>query len=387
MHTLNRPSFFRTCALAFAAAAATACASEATGAPDAELTASLQKVLDQAVAQADDLLPGAISLYHPDELATWSGSAGLANTETRTQLQPNDRMRAGSILKTFLATVTLQHVEEGTLSLDQPITELLDAEVTRQIASSDQITLRMLLGHTSGIPEWVSPAVDARVVADPAHVWTAEEEIALASQQTPWFEPGTSWRYSNTNYTLIGMLLDRLGEGGWREQVETRVFKPLQLKATALPEPGNLDLPDALARGYQLVDGAPLDVSRVDSSMAGAAGGHALVTNAADLSRFIEALLAGHLFKHAETLTEMTTMIDAPDESGVPHRYGLGLETYTMPSGTQVIGHAGTTAGYAVMMFRIPDQDATLITAVNTGNMFTNAMHLFMPSVDRIGGR
>jgi D-alanyl-D-alanine carboxypeptidase len=365
---------------------AAACASEATGEPDPNVTASLQQVLDRAAAQTDDLLPGAISQYRHDGSAAWSGSAGIADIEARKTIAPNDRVRAGSILKTFLATVTLQHVEEGTLALDRPITELLDPETTAQIANSDRITLRMLLNHTSGIPEWATKDVDARVLADPGHIWTTDEEIALIAKQAPWFEPGTSWRYSNTDYTLVGMLLDRLGQGSWRDQVEARVLKPLQLESTSLPEPGHFEPPRDLAHGYQIANGAPVDLSNVDSSMAGAAGGHALLTTTADLSHFIDVLLDGRLFQHAETLTEMTTMIEAPDESGVPHRYGLGLESYVMPSGTEVIGHSGTTAGYAVMMFRIPAHHATLVTAVNAGNLFTNAMHVFMPSVDIIAG-
>lgn len=387
MQTLTTPPFFRGCALAVATAMATACASQATGEPDPAITAKLRAVLDQAAAQTDDLLPGAISRYRQDGSAAWSGSAGIANIETHAAIAPNERVRAGSILKTFLATVTLQHVEEGTLSLDQPITELLAPEITAQIANSNRITLRMLLNHTSGIPEWATKDVDARVLADPGHVWTTDEEIALAAKQAPWFEPGTSWRYSNTDYTLVGLVLDRLGEGSWREQVETRVLKPLHLESTSLPEPGHFEPPSDLVHGYQIADGSPVDLSNVDSSMAGAAGGHALLTTAADLDHFIETLLDGRLFQHADTLTEMTTMIDAPDESGVPHRYGLGLETYVMPSGTEVIGHSGTTAGYAVMMFRIPDQNATLVTAVNAGNLFTSAMHVFMPSVDIIAGK
>jgi CubicO group peptidase (beta-lactamase class C family) len=78
----------------------------------------------------------------------------------------------------------------------------------------------------------------------------------------------------------------------------------------------------------------------------------------------------------------METMVDAPDVSGLPHQYGLGLERYTFPDGVSVIGHSGSTGGYAAMMFRIPSADTTLVTAVNTQDLFVNALHVFMPSVD-----
>jgi CubicO group peptidase (beta-lactamase class C family) len=96
-----------------------------------------------------------------------------------------------------------------------------------------------------------------------------------------------------------------------------------------------------------------------------------------------EALLGGRLFKRPETLAAMTTMVDAPNESGLPHRYGLGLESYTFGE-TTVLGNSGGSAGYAVMMFQLPARGTTLVTAVNTTDMFSNALEVFVPSLDVI---
>ncbi len=109
-------------------------------------------------------------------------------------------------------------------------------------------------------------------------------------------------------------------------------------------------------------------------------GGHSLITSAQDLARFLEALLAGRLFARPETLAAMTTMVDAPGPEGFPHRYGLGLESYEL-DGTTVIGHSGSAAGYASMMFKVQGKATTLVTSINTNSLFTNALEVFMPSL------
>ncbi len=346
----------------------------------------LQQILDQAVAQQDVLLPGAIAYYGNWAYEPWVGSAGVADLQTGSAMRPDSRIRAGSILKTLVSTVVLQHVEEGALSLEQTLPELLPASVTDRVPNADRITLRMLLNHTSGIPEWDTPDADAYLVQDPAHVWTEDEVLGRIQGVAAYFEPGTSWTYSNTNYTLVGMVLDRVGGKSWRAQVRERVIARLGLTSTSLPEPGDRTVTADYAHGSQLVDGAPFDLAYADPSMAGAAGGSAMVTTVRDLAKFIDALLTGRLFARPETLVEMTTMVDAPEE-GNPFlpRYGLGLETYQLGE-TVVIGNAGGAPGYATMMYWIPDRATTLVTAVNTGDLFTNALNVFVPSVNLVEG-
>jgi D-alanyl-D-alanine carboxypeptidase len=143
-------------------------------------------------------------------------------------------------------------------------------------------------------------------------------------------------------------------------------------------------LPSPYAHGYQPAGETIIDTSAIDPSMAGAAGGHALVTTVGDLATFIEALLAGHLFARPETLAGMTTMVDATSPSGLPYRCGLGIEQYTLPNGTVIVGNSGSTAGYGSMMYRIPAQDTTLVTSVNTSDLFANALQVYIPAVDAI---
>jgi D-alanyl-D-alanine carboxypeptidase len=375
--------FAATCALAVAGAAACEDGSTPNPAPNSRVEAGLQQVLDQAVVKPGVLIPGAIAYYRDPTHAPWSGSAGLGELQARVPMRATDRIRAGSIVKTFLATVTLQMVEEGRLSLDQTLPELLPRSVTDRVANAERISLRMLLNHTSGIPEWVNDQVHVAVAREPGRLWSTDEAIDIAAGVPATFPPGTSWSYSNTNYTLVGLVLERTGGRGWRAQVRERVLARLGLTSTHLPEPGDVTVPGAYAHGYVDVDGMPVDLSTVDPSMAGASGGNAMITTVQDLARFLDALLAGRLFARPETLAAMTTMIDAPDDTGLPHRYGFGLESFEL-GGATVIGHAGGAVGYAVMMFQIPARATTLVTAVNTGDLFANALEVFIPSLDVI---
>jgi D-alanyl-D-alanine carboxypeptidase len=375
-----RRAITRTIDVALIALLASAACDPEDRPPNLRVEKQLQQVLDRAVANPGVMIPGAIAHYRSAIYRPWSGAAGLGEIPAQVAMRPGDRFRAGSIPKTFLAAVTLQHVEAGTLALEQTLPTLLPEDVTSRIANADRITLKMLLNHSSGIPDWVSEEVHRQVAADPAKIWTVQEAIDLASRQPPLFPPGGGWSYSNTNYTLVGLVLERAGGKSWRAQVRERILDRLALRNTSLPEPGDRSMTGEFAHGYNVLDGETLDLSEVDPSMAGAPGGHAMITTAQDLGRFLEALLAGELFTQASTLAAMTTMIDAPHESKLPHRYGLGLEEFII-DGTTVIGHHGGTAGYATMMYRIPARDATLVTSLNRNDMFVNAVEVFMPAL------
>ena len=144
-----------------------------------------------------------------------------------------------------------------------------------------------------------------------------------------------------------------------------RVIRPLGLAATVLPAPGNRSAMGPYAHGYMAVNGKMFDVSGIDPSMAGAAGGHALVTTAGDLVRFLDALLAGRLFRHRDTLRQMLTFAPAPDVGGQVG-YGLGIERRVAPGGVETIGHLGGAGGYYAYVGRLPRQQTTFAAAMNS---------------------
>jgi D-alanyl-D-alanine carboxypeptidase len=177
------------------------------------------------------------------------------------------------------------------------------------------------------------------------------------------FEPGEQYACSNTDYTLLGLVIEEATGEPWRAAVRERVIDRLDLESTSLPEPGDVSLRDNAAHGYELVDGELRDFSDVDPSMAGAAGGHALLTTTEDLAHFMDALLAGELFEQPETFDEMLTLVPAADVPGKVG-YGLGIERYELPGGVEMIGHLGTTAGYRAFVGRLLAQQIDIAMVI-----------------------
>jgi D-alanyl-D-alanine carboxypeptidase len=300
----------------------------------------------------------------------WSGAAGKADLRPATRMRANDRFRAGSIMKTFVAAATLQLAEERRFGLDEPLTAVLPPRETARFPGAERITVRMLLNHTSGLGEYVDEALDRQIAADPQRRWKLSEFLERAAAQPRFGAPGERFAYSNTNYNLLGLVLEHETGKPWRTVVRERVIDRLHLAHTSLPEPGRMPRARDVAHGYQVINGRLQDLTDIDSSMAGAAGGHALLTTTQDLSRFLRGLLAGKLFQRPETLAQMRTFVSTPNENGRVG-YGLGLERYVLPGNVEMVGHMGTTGGYRAFIFHLPAQgiDFAMVTTAPTDPM------------------
>jgi D-alanyl-D-alanine carboxypeptidase len=343
----------------------------------------LQAALEAACQSSDNSFPGALLHVRSPESSPWSGAVGLGEIETATAMAPDDRFRAGSVMKPFVAVVTLQLVEEGRFSLDSPMTAVLPASATSRFPASDQITVRMLLNHTSGIPEWLTEEVAAEIAINPTRVRTVDEYLRLAAAQEPYFPPGEGFTYSNTDYNLLGLAIEQATGRSWREEVRVRVVEGLHLDDTLLPEPGDTSIPGNYAHGYMDMGGNWVDMTGIDPSMAGAAGGHGLVTTTKDLVCFLEAVLAGELFQEAGTLDEMLTFVDIPQDaspSGLAVGYGLGVRKLLLPASVEMSGHAGTTGGYQCFVYHLPVQGITIAGMMNS--IPGDQMQLILPALE-----
>ena len=353
------------------------------------ISRKLQAALEATLQSSDAGLPGALLHVRSPELDPWSGAAGLAEIATATTMAPNDRFRAGSVMKPFVAAVTLQLVAEGRFALDDAMTAVLPGSASARFPSGEQITVRMLLNHTSGIPDWLTDGVAAEIAANPTRVRSVDEYLEVAAAKEPLFAPGTGFTYSNTDYNLLGLAIQHATGRSWREEVRERVVEGLHLDDTLLPEPGDPSTPGPYAHGYMDMGGNLVDLSEIDPSMAGAAGGHALVTTTTDLACFLEALMAGHLFRDLETLDEMLTFVDTPRDTstgGLAVGYGLGVRRYLLPGGLEMLGHAGTTGGYQCFVFHLPAQGITLAGMMNqvptvAMRLVTRALEVFVPAI------
>jgi D-alanyl-D-alanine carboxypeptidase len=331
---------------------------------DPALARGLQRALRDALRDPSIHAPGAILHVQSPTLGRFTGVAGLGRVAPATPMRPTDRFRAGSIVKPFVAVAVLQLAERSRLSLDARLPEVLPRTVVGRFPTAPDITVRMLLGHRSGIPDWVTAGTNEQAARHPAKVWKVAEFLDLAAAQPPAFAPGTAFRYSNTEYTLLGLIIERITGRSWRHEATRRAIHPLGLTRTSLPAPGHRSIGGAHAHGYGELDGKTVDLTRVDPSMAGAAGGGALVTTAQDLARFLNALLKGRLFRHRQTLRQMLAFAPAPDVGGQVG-YGLGIERRLFPGGVEAIGHLGGAGGYRVYVARLHPPNATIALALN----------------------
>jgi D-alanyl-D-alanine carboxypeptidase len=345
---------------------------------DPNLARRLQRALHDGLRDPTVHAPGAILHVRSPKLGRWTGVAGLGRVTPAEPMRLRDRFRAASIVKPFVSVAVLQLAERGRLSLDARLPDVLPASVTGRIANAADITIRMLLGHRAGIPDWDSPAVDEQVARNPAKVWRVSEFLDLAAAKPPVFAPGTSFSYSNTDYTLLGMIIERITGHSWRREVTRRVVRPLRLTRTDLPAPGHRSIRGPHAHGYVALDGHAVDVN-LDPSFAGAAGAAALVTTVQDLARFLDALLAGRLFRHRATLKQMLTIAPAEGEGGLVG-YGLGIERRALPGGAELIGHLGG-AVYRSYVGRLHPTGVTIALALNVED---DPTPLLLPAVQAL---
>jgi D-alanyl-D-alanine carboxypeptidase len=326
------------------AVGATAAAAAPQRAPARE--PELQRALDRLVAAG---VPGAVALVR-DGNRTIRLASGYGNLKAKTPMLTGDRFRVGSVTKTFVATVVLQLVGEGKLRL----TDTVERWLPGVVPNGRRITVRLLLNHMSGLfdyggdRKWLAAAY-----RDPMRDWTPRQIVAVATAHRPHFAPGAGWSYSNTNYVVLGLIVEAATKHALATELRRRIFTPLRLHDTSFPTKPRIA--GRYAHGYFL---RPLeDVSDGSPSVVWAAG--ALVSTADDLSRFYRALLGGRLLS-PELLRQMErTVTPAPGFS-----YGLGLQKLHGPCGT-FWGHSGGSPGYSVDALNSKDGRRQVVVLVN----------------------
>ncbi|AKJ13161.1 peptidase [Streptomyces incarnatus] len=329
-------------ALAAPAVAATG-AHPAGGPPHA----ATRTAVEAAVAAG---VPG-VTATAEDRHGTWSTTAGVGDLRTGRPRSTADRYRVGSITKTFVATVLLQLEAEGRLSLDDTVDTWLPGVVRGHGHDGRRITIRRLLNHTSGIFDYTSDADFGRAVftrdgfaRHRYDTYTPGELVTIALRHEPYFAPGTSWKYSNTNYVLAGMVIEKVTGHPYATEIERRLIAPLRLRGTSLPGT-RITVPRPSSRAYSKFNdptSPAYDVTTLNPSLASSAG--EMISDSADLDRFYGALLGGKLLPPAQ-LKEMKTTVEA---TGIPNtRYGLGLMDTRLTCGVHVWGHNGGIHGSA----------------------------------------
>ncbi|MCB0256424.1 MAG: beta-lactamase family protein [Anaerolineae bacterium] len=325
----------------------------------ADIATEIQTTMDDLTT--GELPPGMIVWIDAPEYR-FEGASGLADIANNTPMPPEGAFRIGSITKMFTAAVIVKLAEEGVLTLDDPLARWLP-DVAEQLPYGDQITLRHLLTHTSGLFNVVEHEA---YYADLFAEMTVDEEAGVVTlacvQRDPHdtlaryvygkdaqFEPGAQWRYSNTNYTLLGMVIEAAAQMPLAEAYRTTIYEPLGMASTFLDcyEDPLVDV----VSGYTGTGDAMTDVTDLHESIGWSAGG--LVSTAADLIAFARGLFGGALFDDPESLVAMTT--PAPGSS-----YGLGIMLQD-----ETMGHAGGIAGFRSVLSYAPEIDTVVVMLYN----------------------
>jgi D-alanyl-D-alanine carboxypeptidase len=308
-----------------------------------------------------DGAPGAVVVVRTPT-GTRRAARGLGQRDPRVAMRATDRFRAGSITKTFVATVVLQLVAEGKLDLDDRV----DRRLPGLLRDGGSITIRELLNHTSGLFDYVDDnAWAGQAVAQPDRRWSPRELVAFATAHALLFPPGTSWWYSNTNYVVLGLVVEAVTGSTLGDQLRRRIFEPLGLTATSFPTETTIE--GAHAHGYVgsgtlswlppnvLIDATTL----VSPTFAWAAG--ALLSNGDDVTRFYAALLGGRLVR-TDLLAAMRSA--SPATRGTPWNYGLGLMQFQTTCGP-AYGHLGDTPGYRTAVYAKADGRRVAAAMIN----------------------
>ncbi|WP_327402583.1 beta-lactamase family protein [Streptomyces sp. NBC_01288] len=277
-------------------------------------------------------------------------TTGVSDTATGRAARVTDRFRIASSTKAFVATVMLQLVGEGRVSLDDTVEHWLPGVVSGNGNDGNAITVRQLLNHTSGLFNYTADFPEISSVADfeadRYTTWTPQQLVGIAMRHAPDFAPGTQWEYSNTNYIVAGMIIQKATGHTWQQEVTRRIIRPLGLHDTSAPDTSSR-IPGQHLHGYSDFGdtGPTIDVTDVNPTAAGSAG--AMISTTGDLTRFFSALLSGRLL-HPAQLAEMKTTVRAASLDPVwpGARYGLGLMELPLTCGGVYYSHAGDLMGY-----------------------------------------
>jgi D-alanyl-D-alanine carboxypeptidase len=375
-----------------------------------------ERVLEDALVVGIAMgIPGLSVAIGLDDSLAWAGTAGYNDILRRVPVQIDDRFGVGSITKTFVATVTLQLVEEGKLDLDKTPQDYLDLEIVRAIPNTGTATLRQLLSHQSGIPTWEFQEDWIRKgrgdQMDLGRVWGKTEtlEYCTGDLLPATNEPGERYSYSNTNYTLLGLIIEAVTGNDAAAEIRSRILEPLGLENTFLESfeevPGGyvhhyhyatprFQEVAGVHRGFPEIRPYLVESTAANLSPEWTAGG--IVTSAGDLVRWAQALRDGELLG-PEMHREMLTFYPPREPRGGRSSYMQGIaRTESYYQDYTILGHGGGTLGFTAGMYWLEDTGIVLVTLANVGQMHSGLQmspvstffrEVWLPAVMRYLGR
>ncbi|MFL5693913.1 MAG: serine hydrolase domain-containing protein [Ktedonobacteraceae bacterium] len=348
------------CLVVSACSSAVAPATQAT--PTVGVPAFAEKLQPLLVAKMkEQRTPGAIIFVDDPGQGSWTTTLGTSDLATRMPMDVNSYMRIGSITKTLTGTVVLQLVDEGKLRLDDPV-----GKYQPEVPNGGNITIRELLNMTSGLFNYSEDqGFDQALLADPGKVWNPKDLVAIAFQHPPYFAPGQGLHYTNTNYILLGMLIEQITGMPVEKAFQQHIFTPLRMDGSSLPPRTSAAIPDPHPHGYMYGTegtgtGPTIDVTGWNTSWGWTAG--SAISTLHDLKIWAKALATGQLLS-ASTQKERLSWVPYKKVSWIGHdtlAYGLGMADFG-----GFIGHNGGLPGFQSFMVYQPQKGATIVVLTN----------------------
>lgn len=316
-------------------------------------------------------LPGLSVLIFTGQDGLWVGASGYADLKDKVKMSPANLFRLASITKSFVSTAVLKLAEDHLLDLDEPLDTYVSSSMTRGIANAGSATVRQTLQHTSGVYDFIDNSnFKLAVINAPYKVWSCRDKLDFARGKDPSFAPGEGWKYSNSNYLLLGEAIEKVSGMTFEAYIRKIIFEPLHMNYTWFGSENRF--PEGLVRSYvdMYGNGTLRDISAMDAGVFSAEGG--LISTAYDIGLFIGALFDKQIINE-QSLLEMMKFVPCEFPQNYYTQYGLGLMNWITAGGIGY-GHGGSLTGFSTEMFYFPDRKTILIVLCNVGSMGTSPL-------------
>jgi D-alanyl-D-alanine carboxypeptidase len=333
-----------------------------------------QAILNSFTAKG---LPGIVLLIH-DKDGMWVGSSGKADIDQNIDIKPCSVSKLASVTKMYIGVVIMKLMEQGKIDLDAKVGAYLSDDLIGDIKNAKESTVRQLMNHTSGIFDLItSTSFYLQVLNDPAKKWQPEELLKFAEKTDPYFAVGTGNHYSNTNFLLLSMIIDKVAGRNHSALVREMIFEPLGLKHTYYywHDP----LPENTVQGYFDLynNGTICNVTNYNTGSGNGYGG--IYSTVHDQMIFIEALVKNKTLLSQGSLDKMMTFI-MPEEEGTHRLLGLAIykDFIDRADSTEFsYGHRGRDLAYSFDLDYFPKNQTTMSLLVNYGTDGNSSLRPF----------
>tara|TARA_B110000902_G_scaffold239064_1_gene287453 strand:+ start:1903 stop:3063 length:1161 start_codon:yes stop_codon:yes gene_type:complete len=317
---------------------------------------------ENAIKKLKQVIPGVQASVRSIDGNIWTGSQGLVDINNGITTEKCSRYLVGSVSKIFTSTLILLLQEEGLLSIDDPIENWIESELIDKIENAKQVTIKNLLMHTSGIKEYIGVKFQIDRLNNSKLLLTPTQKLKYIFNKDADFAPNTGYGYSNTNYVLLGLIIEKVSKISLDKAVKLKIADVVGLENTKMGTSQD-PIPSGTSRPYlNQSNGHFIDVMNFALSDA-ATGDGGIISNTQDLLLFIESIVENSLISS----TSYDQMLDNKVEIKTDKWYGLGIELENKDNGFR-IAHSGGTEGYLSFLMNYPNSNVTVAICINSSS-------------------